>query len=401
MTCHLDSHLPHAFTVLAAAASTPQAGGASETVRAASVTATTATTTTDNSGQPGASASTPAATTAFLPAERFAVAPMVDVTDSVFRRMARLFSRRAMLYTEMIATEAVLHGRTNLLDFTPQEAPVCLQLGGCEPRKLYEAARIGASRGYTALNLNAGCPSDKVQSGNFGAILMKTPPLIAQCYQAMQEGVAAALGNVPDAPAVPVSVKTRIGVDDLDSEEFTFKLIDTIYQAGCRHVIIHARKAWLHGLSPKENRTVPPLDYARVYAIKAAYPDLFVTINGGITTIDACTEQLSKVDGVMLGRAVVDNPFILTKVDREIFGDQNAPELTADDLIAPLCDLGAQLQEEGKAVHFLYRHVLGLFMGRSGARLYRRYLSEHMTKKGASYQVLQEAYNAMLDAANP
>ncbi len=401
MTCHLDSHLPHAFTVLAAAASTPQAGGSSETVRAASVAATTATTTTDNSGQPGASVSTPAATTAFLPAERFAVAPMVDVTDSVFRRMARLFSRRAMLYTEMIATEAVLHGRTNLLDFTPQEVPVCLQLGGCEPSKLYEAARIGTYRGYNALNLNAGCPSDKVQSGNFGAILMKTPPLIAQCYQAMQEGVAAALGNVPDAPAVPVSVKTRIGVDDLDSEEFTFKLIDTIYQAGCRHVIIHARKAWLHGLSPKENRTVPPLDYGRVYAIKAAYPDLFVTINGGITTIDACTEQLSKVDGVMLGRAVVDNPFILTKVDREIFGDQDAPELTADDLIAPLCDLGAQLQEEGKAVHFLYRHVLGLFMGRSGARLYRRYLSEHMTKKGASAQVLQEAYNAMLDAANP
>ena len=215
-------------------------------------------------------------TAPFLPSERFSVAPMVDVTDSVFRRMARVMSQHCMLYTEMIAAEALVHEKYYLIDFKDEELPCCLQLGSADPKKLAVATKVGVEHGYSAINLNAGCPSDKVQSGNFGAILMKTPELIAQCYQAMAEA----------AGDVPVSVKTRIGVDELDSEEFTFKLMGTIYEAGCRHIIIHARKAWLNGLSPKENRTIPPLDYERVYKIKAAFPELKVTINGGINTLE-------------------------------------------------------------------------------------------------------------------
>lgn len=317
---------------------------------------------------------------------------MVDVTDSVFRQMARLMTKKAMLYTEMIASDAIINGRANLLDFEEVETPVCLQLGGSEPKKLYEAARVGALRGYQAINLNAGCPSDKVQSGNFGAVLMKTPKLIAECYQAMVEGVAAA------GRSIPVSVKTRIGVDELDSKEFTFELMGTIYEAGCRHIIVHARKAWLKGLSPKENRSIPPLDYERVYEVKKLYPELFVTINGGILTFEDCHEHLKHVDGVMLGRAVIDNPFLLTGVDKEIFGDEASQFACADELIDPLVALGNKLSAEGKAIHFLYRHVLGLFTGQSGARLYRRYLSEHMTKKGATADVLRYAYEAMLSA---
>lgn len=353
---------------------------------------------------------------AFLESERFSVAPMVDVTDTVFRQMARLMTKKAMLYTEMIAAEAVIHGRTQLLDFAEEEMPVCLQLGGSEPHKLQLAAKLGAQRGYSALNLNAGCPSDKVQSGNFGAILMKTPDLIADCYRAMVEGVAEA--NV----SIPVSVKTRIGVDELDSREFTFALIGKIYEAGCRHIVVHARKAWLHGLSPKENRSVPPLDYERVYDLKKAFPDLYITINGGITTMEQCRMHLQQVDGVMLGRAVIDNPFLLTQVDAAIFGqsahtvqieqsmhtaqvmqpmqaEQAAPAVQiADELIEPLMALGRKLEQQGQAVHFLYRHLLGLFTGQKGARLYRRYLSEHMNQQGASASVLGEAYEAMLKA---
>lgn len=349
------------------------------------------------------------AATAFLESERFSVAPMVDVTDTVFRQMARLMTKKAMLYTEMIAAEAVIHGRTQLLDFAGEEPPVCLQLGGSDPHKLQLAAKCGAQRGYSALNLNAGCPSDKVQSGNFGAILMKTPDLLADCYQAMVEGVYEA------NKSIPVSVKTRIGVDELDSREFTFELMGKLYEAGCRHIVVHARKAWLHGLSPKENRTVPPLDYERVYDIKKAFPDLYITINGGVTTIEQCHKHLQHVDGVMLGRAVIDNPFLLTKVDTAIFESQRAVEkagpvaqaddaakatamVTADELIEMLMALGSKLEQQGQAVHFLYRHLLGLFTGQKGARLYRRYLSEHMNKKGASASVLGEAYEAMLKA---
>ena len=324
-------------------------------------------------------------TTPFLPRERFSVAPMVDVTDSVFRRMARVMSQHCMLYTEMIAAEALVHEKYYLIDFKDEELPCCLQLGSADPKKLAVATKVGVEHGYSAINLNAGCPSDKVQSGNFGAILMKTPELIAQCYQAMAEA----------AGDVPVSVKTRIGVDELDSEEFTFKLMGTIYEAGCRHIIIHARKAWLNGLSPKENRTIPPLDYERVYKIKAAFPELKVTINGGITTMEQCQEQLTRVDGVMLGRAIIDNPYLLATVDQELFAAK-APVLTREEVLGAMVELGAQLQSEGKALHFLCRHLLGLFNGCANSRLYRRYLSEHMTQKDVRPDILLKAHQAMV-----
>ncbi len=324
-------------------------------------------------------------TAPFLPSERFSVAPMVDVTDSVFRRMARVMSQHCMLYTEMIAAEALVHEKYYLIDFKDEELPCCLQLGSADPKKLAVATKVGVEHGYSAINLNAGCPSDKVQSGNFGAILMKTPELIAQCYQAMAEA----------AGDVPVSVKTRIGVDELDSEEFTFKLMGTIYEAGCRHIIIHARKAWLNGLSPKENRTIPPLDYERVYKIKAAFPELKVTINGGITTMEQCQEQLTRVDGVMLGRAIIDNPYLLATVDQELFAAK-APVLTRKEVLGAMVELGAQLQSEGKALHFLCRHLLGLFNGCANSRLYRRYLSEHMTQKDVRPDILLKAHQAMV-----
>lgn len=324
-------------------------------------------------------------TAPFLPSERFSVAPMVDVTDSVFRRMARVMSKHCMLYTEMIAAEALVHEKYYLIDFKDEELPCCLQLGSADPKKLAVATKVGVEHGYSAINLNAGCPSDKVQSGNFGAILMKTPELIARCYQAMAEA----------AGDVPVSVKTRIGVDELDSEEFTFKLMGTIYEAGCRHIIIHARKAWLNGLSPKENRTIPPLDYERVYKIKAAFPELKVTINGGITTMEQCQEQLTRVDGVMLGRAIIDNPYLLATVDQELFAAK-APVLTREEVLGAMVELGAQLQSEGKALHFLCRHLLGLFNGCANSRLYRRYLSEHMTQKDVRPDILLKAHQAMV-----
>lgn len=321
----------------------------------------------------------------FLPCEKFAVAPMVDVTDSIFRRMARIMCKEAILYTEMIAADALVHEKYHLIDFKDNEPPVCLQLGGSDPKKLAFATNAGVKRGYQAINLNAGCPSDKVQSGNFGAILMKTPKLIAQCYSAMQEA----------AGDIPVSVKTRIGVDELDSEDFTFELMGTIYEAGCRHIVIHARKAWLSGLSPKENRTVPPLDYERVYKIKQAFEGLKITINGGITTIDQCKEELSKVDGVMLGRAVIDDPYILCSVDHELYGKGSDEIMSREQVIEEVIKLGEAIVAEGKPVHLLYRHILGLFNGCPNSRLFRRYMSEHMTKKGASPMVAAHAVAAM------
>lgn len=301
-------------------------------------------------------------------------------------------SKEAMLYTEMIAAEALVHEKYYLIDFKDEELPCCLQLGSADPKKLAFATKVGVERGYSAINLNAGCPSDKVQSGNFGAILMKTPELIAECFSAMAE---AAYQAAPAGTTIPVSVKTRIGVDELDSEEFTFKLMGTIYEAGCRHLIIHARKAWLNGLSPKENRTIPPLDYKRVYKIKAAFPELKVTINGGITTMEQCAEQLTKVDGVMLGRAIIDNPYLLASVDSAIFGKES-PVLSREQVLAKMVELGAQLQSEGKALHFLCRHLLGLFNGCANSRLYRRYLSEHMTQKDVRPELLLKAYQAMV-----
>lgn len=313
----------------------------------------------------------------------FSVAPMVDVTNSTFRRMARILSKKALLYTEMIAADALCHEKYHLIDFKDEELPLVLQLGGNDEAKLAKASQIGEKRGYSAINLNAGCPSDKVQSGAFGAVLMHEPKKLQSLVKAMIESVS-----------IPVSVKTRIGVDEKDSFDFTVELVSSIYEAGCREITLHARKAWLNGLSPKENRTIPPLDYERVYAIKSMFPDLHVTINGGITTIDECKAQLQKVDGVMLGRAIIDNPYLLALVDREIYGEE-VDVKTRDVLLSEFVELAKVMQSEGTALHHLFRHLLGFYQGMRGAKRFRRHLSDYMTSPTVQPSLLLEAREAM------
>lgn len=307
---------------------------------------------------------------------------MVDVTTPAFRRAARIFTKKATLYTEMIAAQAIVHGKLSLLEFAPEEMPLVLQLGGSEPQMLAKAAREGEKVGFAAINLNAGCPSDKVQSGDFGAVMMKDPAHLAACVAAMQ-----------DAVSIPVTVKTRIGVDDLDTEEFTRSLIGAVYSTGCRHVVIHARKAWLNGLSPKENRSVPPLDYPRVYRLKELVPDLHVTINGGITTIGQCKEHLCHVDGVMLGRALVDNPYIMACVDSEIFRDGSAVK-SREQILDEAMELASRFKSEGQPFRRLGQHFLNLFASCPGSRRYRQYLSSHMADDDGA-RVLADAYARM------
>lgn len=320
----------------------------------------------------------------FSSADRFSVAPMIDVTNRTFRRMARLFTKRAMLYTEMIAAQALAHGKEHLIEHDPKvESPCTLQLGGSEPEVLAKAAKIGQSLGYDAINLNAGCPSDKVQSGSFGAILMRTPEVITDCVHAMQ-----------DAVSIPVTVKTRIGVDELDDFEYTKKIVNAVYTTGCRHIVLHARKAWLNGLSPKENRTVPPLDYDRVYALKEFFPDLSITINGGIKTIEECKDQLQKVEGVMLGRAIMDDPYLLALVDAHIYNEKCRVK-TREEIFSDICDFAESFVKEGFRLHHLGNHIINLFNGMKGARKFRNYLSCHMHELGAGPEVFQKAYEAM------
>ncbi len=319
-------------------------------------------------------------------AGRMAVAPMLDVTDSIFRRLIRVYSRRIVNYTEMVAADAIVHEKYHLLDYDPVELPCVLQLGGSSPKKLALAAKIGSGLGYSAVNLNAGCPSDKVQAGAFGAALLKNIPLLCDCFKAMA-----------DAASCEVTVKTRIGYDHEDSFEFTCHLVDSLYNAGCRHLILHARKAWLTGLSPRENRSIPPLDYGRVYKMKEMYPDLRITLNGGITTLEQCRDHLEHVDGVMLGRALCDNPYLLSAVDREIFGEDAAVP-SREELLARFVPLTAVMLSEGRPLHLIVRHLMNLFAGCPGSRLYRRYLSEHMTRPGEDETILERAWQAMRGA---
>ncbi len=304
---------------------------------------------------------------------------MIDVTTSVFRQMARVLSTRALLYTEMVAAEAVVRGKNYLIDFKEEELPLVLQLGGNNETALAKAAKIGQKRGFSAINLNAGCPSDKVRQGSFGVILLHDLNKLSSLVSALQ-----------DAVTIPVSVKTRIGVDDKDSFDFTVDLVGRICQTGCNEIILHARKAWLKGLSPKENRTIPPLDYDRVYALKKMFPKLNITINGGINTITECTEHLKKVDGVMLGRAVINDPYLLALVDTEIYGTCSRVKSRVE-FLDDFAKLALTLQKEGVALHHLYRHLLGFFSSIKGARFFRRYLSEHMTDPTAGPELLYEA----------
>lgn len=303
---------------------------------------------------------------------------MMDCTDRHCRVLHRLLSRRALLYTEMVTAEAVIRGdRARLIGFSDVEHPVALQLGGSEPSRLAEASKIGEDFGYDEINLNVGCPSDRVQSGCFGAALMKEPARVGECVAAMRAAVS-----------IPVTVKCRIGVDDQDPTTALPAIVDACSQGGVTVFAVHARKAWLSGLSPKENREVPPLDYDLVYALKRAWPELTILINGGIASLDQAKTHLAHVDGVMLGRAAYQNPALLTDVDAQVFGE---PPCDIEEAIESYVQYVSARLTEGVPLNAMTKHMLGLFNGVPGARQFRRHLSENVTKKGAGISVLREA----------
>jgi tRNA-dihydrouridine synthase A len=310
----------------------------------------------------------------------FSVAPMMDWTDRRCRAFHRLITRRARLYTEMVTADAVVFGpRERLIGFDPAERPVALQLGGSAPGRLAEAARIGADFGYDEINLNCGCPSDRVQSGRFGACLMREPGLVAECVAAMAAAVD-----------VPVTVKCRIGVDEQEPRAALFAFAAAVKAAGSAALIVHARKAWLEGLSPKDNRTVPPLDYPLVHDLKRGHRDWPIIVNGGVADLDEAKSHLAHVDGVMLGRAAYQNPEILLKVDPAIFGEP-APFYNAFAALEAFMPIIAGGLERGERLHDYTRHLLGLFAGRPGARLYRRRLAAEAVGVGAGLDVLRAA----------
>jgi tRNA-dihydrouridine synthase A len=305
---------------------------------------------------------------------------MMDWTDRHCRVFHRQLTRHALLYTEMVTAAAVIRGnRARLLGFAPCEHPVALQLGGSDPAQLAEAAVIGADLRYDEINLNAGCPSDRVQEGRFGACLMAEPGLVADCVSAMRARVS-----------IPVTVKCRIGIDDQDSESGLQHFIDTVASAGCKTFIVHARKAWLQGLSPKENREIPPLDHARVYRLKAARPDLEIVINGGIETLDQCAQHLAHADGVMLGRAAYHDPALLREVDRRFFDPEADVPSRAQALRAFFPYISGTIAQ-GTRLSNITRHVLGLYHGQPRGKQFRRKLSEDAVKPGAGLEVLQAA----------
>ncbi|MFN5668507.1 tRNA dihydrouridine(20/20a) synthase DusA, partial [Bradyrhizobium sp.] len=296
----------------------------------------------------------------------FSVAPMMDWTDRHCRVFHRLMSRRARLYTEMLTTGAVIHGdRARLLGFDASEHPVALQLGGSDPRDLATAAKIGEDFGYDEINLNVGCPSDRVKDGRFGACLMAEPALVAEGVAAMKRAVK-----------IPVTVKCRIGIDDQDPEVALDTLARGVIAAGADALVVHARKAWLNGLSPKENRDIPPLDYDRVYRLKAALPHVPITINGGIKSIAEAKQHLAHVDGVMLGRAAYQEPWRLLTVDSELFGE-TPPHATMKDVFAAMLPYIERQLAEGTRLHSITRHFVGAFHGVPGARAFRRHLAEN------------------------
>jgi tRNA-dihydrouridine synthase A len=321
---------------------------------------------------------------------RFCVAPMLDLTDRHARRFLRCLTRRARLYTEMITTGALLFGDTRrFLAFDPAEHPVALQLGGSEPEDLARCARLAADAGYDEVNLNVGCPSDRVQNGRFGACLMAEPARVA-------DGVAA----MRAAAAIPVTVKTRIGIDRDESAERLYTLVEAIAEAGCGTVIVHARNAWLDGLSPKENREIPPLRYEVVHALKRARPELTIVINGGITTLDTCEAQLAHVDGVMLGREAYYNPWMLAGVDERLYGDGPGVRSRGEAVRAYLPYVRREI-EAGTPLQAITRHLLALALGLPGARAWRRTLSEEARLPGAGAELLESALERLEAATLP
>jgi tRNA-dihydrouridine synthase A len=318
---------------------------------------------------------------------RFSIAPMMEWTDRHCRFFHRLLTRRARLYTEMITTGAVLRGdRARLLGFDPAEHPVAVQLGGSDPRALAESARICADLGYDEINLNVGCPSDRVREGRFGACLMAEPALVGECVAAMKAAVP-----------IPVTVKCRIGIDDQDPEESLDTLTRTVVAAGVDALIVHARKAWLDGLSPKENRDIPPLDYERVYRLKRAWPALPVAINGGIASVEQATAHLAQLDGVMMGRAAYQEPWRLLAVDPLVYGS-TAPFASPKAAIEAFFPYVERELARGTRLHAMTRHILGLFHAVPGARAFRRHIATHAVKPGAGIAVLRDALDHVVDA---
>ncbi len=321
-----------------------------------------------------------------FPTNRFSIAPMLDWTDRHCRYFHRVMSKNTLLYSEMVTTGAILYGKGDYLRKDDAEHPVCLQLGGFAAADLARSALAGKERGYDEINLNVGCPSDRVQNGRFGACLMAEADLVGDAVKAMQ-----------DATGLPVSVKTRIGIDDLDSYEFLCDFVRTVAEKGCDTFIVHARKAWLSGLSPKQNRDVPPLDYERVYQLKKDFPQLTIAINGGIKTLDECETHLQYLDGVMLGREVYANPYLLSTVDQRLFGDQSAI-LSRFEVLEKMYPYIEQQLSDGAYLNHIVRHMLGLFQGVPGARAWRRHLSENAHIPGSGIEVVQKAASLVIES---
>ncbi|MGV2871806.1 tRNA dihydrouridine(20/20a) synthase DusA [Colwellia sp. E150_009] len=316
---------------------------------------------------------------------KFSVAPMLDWTDRHCRYFYRVMSDHTVLYTEMVTTGAILHGKGDYLSYNDAEHPLVLQLGGSNVKDMTECAKIAEQHGYDEININVGCPSDRVQNGRFGACLMAEPQLVAECVNEMQ-----AVTNIP------VTVKSRIGIDDLDSYEFLHAFVEQVAKAGCQHVIVHARKAWLSGLSPKQNRDIPPLDYGRVYQIKRDFPKLAISINGGIKTLAETAEHLQNVDGVMIGREIYNSPYILAQVDQQIYGVNKAviSREKVVNVMAEYIDKYISVTPEhgnNRAWHVL-RHMMGLCNGLAGARLFRRSLGDSSGDANANGETLKQAF---------
>ncbi|WP_426688242.1 tRNA dihydrouridine(20/20a) synthase DusA [Rhodanobacter ginsengiterrae] len=309
---------------------------------------------------------------------QLSVAPMMDWTDRHCRYFHRLLSPRSRLYTEMVTSAALVRGKQlRLLEHSQQEHPLALQLGGSDPRELAQAARFGAEAGYDEINLNVGCPSDRVQSGRFGACLMLEPALVGECVQAMR-----------DAVSIPVTVKCRIGVDDQDEYAGLQHFTETMLEAGVGVLVVHARKAWLKGLSPKENREIPPLDHERVYRLKREFPQLVVVINGGITTVEQVRTHLAQLDGVMLGRAAYHDPYLLARIEHDLHGE---PLPTRESVLQHLRPYVEAELARGTALKHISRHLLGLYQGEPGARAFRRTISEGAHLPGAGWDLLERA----------
>ena len=322
---------------------------------------------------------------------KFSIAPMLDWTDRHCRYFLRLLSKHSLLYTEMVTTGAIIYGKGDYLGFNHEEHPVALQLGGSNPEHMAKCAVLAQERGYDEVNINVGCPSDRVKNGSFGACLMAQPEVVADNVKAMQAEVD-----------IPVTVKCRIGIDDMDEYEDFARFIDIVANAGCDTFIVHARKAWLQGLSPKENRDIPPLNYPRVHMLKESHPELSISINGGIKSLADAQEQLKYVDGVMIGREVYANPYILSTVDAEIFGDNSVQPISRRDVVLKMQQyiekcIARQDDPYFKPWH-VARHMLGLYQGQAGGRIWRRYLSQNGTGKSPDPHLLMNALEAVESA---